>query len=239
MRSRDLNVLLHGGFAYRDVRSSNATLSPLFDDHVRALNVGTYVNLLDVWGGYSTLTLDLYQGLNGLGATRLSSTNKSRLTGSGDFTRLDFEATRLQRLSDRFSLQLGASGQTSFNEPLLASEQFALGGYAYDRAFDPAEATGDAALAGKAELRWTAVRRWGPISNLQPYAFYEGGEIWQVTALPGLPQNQTLVSTGLGVRLMVANRITGDLQWAQPVGPDVGQTHSRNARIFFSLTTNF
>jgi hemolysin activation/secretion protein len=179
------------------------------------------------------------QGLNLFGATRSSSTDKSRAAASGDFTRLDGEATRLQPIYGPVSLQLSVAGQTSFGESLLASEQYALGGYAYDRGFDPAEATGDAAVAGRAELQWAAARRLGPLANLMPYAFYEGGQVWQVRTSPGQPPSETLLSTGAGVRFVLLDRLTADLEWAKPLGPDLRFTSSRNGRVFFSLIANF
>lgn len=239
IRSRDLNLMVQGGFAYRNVRSNNSAPSPLFDDHVRSVDIGLYANALDPMGGYSTLTVDLVQGLDVLGATQLSSLNKSRAGASGEYTRLDFEATRLQPIYGPFALQLGVSGQTSFGESLLASEQYALGGYAYDRAFDPAAATGDAGLAGRAEVQWNAVRRLAFLSAVQPYAFYEGGQVWQMQAVAGSPTSETLASTGVGARFTLVDRLRADLEWAKPLGPDLGFTNSRNSRVFVSLTAAF
>ena len=239
IRSRDLNLIVSGGFAYRNVYSSNSASSPLFDDHVRSANVGLYANALDPVGGYSTLTLNLVQGLDVLGATQLSSPNKSRAGASGEYTRLDFEVTHLQPIYGPFALQLGASGQTSFGESLLASEQYALGGYAYDRAFDPAEATGDAGLAGRVEAQWNAARRLAFLSRLQPYAFYEGGQIWQMQAVAGSPTQESLVSTGVGARFTLLDRFGADLEWAKPLGPDLRFTNSRHGRVFVSLTATF
>jgi hemolysin activation/secretion protein len=239
IRSRDLNLMVNGGFAYRDVRSSNSAASPLFNDHVRALDVGLFANALDDWSGYSTLSISLIQGLNALGATTASSANKSRVGASGDYTRLTFEATHQQPLTSRLSLQLGISGQSSFNGSLLSSEQYSLGGYGYDRAFDPSEVTGDSGLAGRAELQWRAVDRASVVSGIQPYGFYEGGQVWQAAPLPGTPSSQSLYSAGVGVRFAVVRRINADLEWAMPLGPDVAQTGNRNARAFFSVSTNF
>jgi hemolysin activation/secretion protein len=191
-------------------------------------------------GGYSTLSFDLIQGLDVLGATRLSSAGKSRSDATGNnFTRLEFEATHLQPIYGPFALQLGASGQTSFGKSLLASEQYALGGYAYDRAFDPAEATGDAGLAGRAEVQWNSVRRLGVLSGLQPYAFYEGGQVWQMRSVAGSPRSETLLSTGVGARFTLLDRFVADIEWAKPLGPDLRFTNSRNGRVFVSLIASF
>jgi hemolysin activation/secretion protein len=239
IRSRDLNLQVSGGFAYRDVSSSSDATPVLFDDHIRTLDAGVYVNALDDWGGYSTLNLSLTQGLDILGATRQSSTQKSHIGASGQYTRINFEVTHEQPLARRLTLFVSGSGQTGFHQPLLASEQYTLGGYAYDRAYDPAEGTGDSGLAGRAELRWLALDSLSRVTGIQPYGFYEGGEVWLATALPGAPLSQSLYSAGVGVRFAVLSRVNANLEWAAPVGPDVAQSSTRNPRVFFSVGTNF
>jgi hemolysin activation/secretion protein len=239
IRSRALNLMATGGFAVRDVRSSNSAVSPLFDDHVRSLDVGLYANALDDWGGYSTLSATVVQGLGVLGATRADSPDKSHVGASGEFTRLDFEATHQQPLFSRLSLLVGVTGQTAFGQSLLSSEQFALGGYNYDRAFDPSELSGDSGLAGRAELQWQAADRFVAVSGVQPYVFYEGGQVWQSQALPGTPLSQSLYSAGVGVRFALLNRVSADLEWAHPFGPDAAAAGGRDGRVFFGVNTNF
>jgi hemolysin activation/secretion protein len=239
VRSRDLNLLVSGGFAYRDVRSGNDATPTLFDDHVRSVDVGLYANALDDWGGYSTANLSVTQGLGILGATRMDSPEESRVGADGRYTRLAFEVTHEHPLAPRLTLFVSAGGQTAFNKPLLASEQYTLGGYAYDRAFDPSEATGDSGVAGRAELRWLALDSLSRLSGIQPYGFYEGGQVWQVKTLPGTPPTQSLYSAGVGVRFAVLRRINASVEWAAPLGPDAAQSSTRNSRMFFSVSSNF
>jgi hemolysin activation/secretion protein len=239
IRSRDLNLLASGGFAYRDVSSGNDLTSLAFDDHVRSLDAGLYANGLDDFGGYTTASLSLTQGLGILGATRMGSLLKSHVGADGQYTRLNAEVTHEQPLVPRVTLFVSASGQTSFNKPLLASEQYTLGGYAYDRAFDPSEASGDSGLAGRAELRWMALDSLSRLTGLQPYGFYEGGRVWQVLALPGTRRSQSLYSAGVGLRFALLHRINASFEWAAPVGPDAAQSSTPNSRLFFSVGTNF
>jgi hemolysin activation/secretion protein len=239
IRSRDLNLTASGGFAFRDVRSSNASVSPLFSDHVRSLNVGAFFNALDSWGGYSTLSLKVTQGLDVLGATTQASVNKSRASADGQFTRAEFAATRTQPLTDRLTLSLGAGGQTSFRESLLASEQYSLGGYSYNRAYDPSEVTGDAAIAGRAEFQFAAADQVSIFSGIAPYAFYEGGQVWQAKPLPGEKPTESLFSLGAGLRFLLAGRFSADVEWAKPIERDVAAYANRDSRVFFSITTSF
>ena len=239
IRSRDLNLMTSVGFAYHDVRSSNFAVSPLFSDHIRALNANIFLNALDDWGGFSTLSVSVTQGLEIFGATRSGSPDKSRVGASGSYTRANFEATHDQPLFDPISLFLSASGQTSFGKPLLASEQYALGGTNYDRAFDPSEVTGDSAIAGRAELRWDLIDRLSFLSGIQLYGFYEGGEVWQAEALPGTLDHETLYSTGAGLRFAIADRVNADVEWAKPLHRDVAANGNRDSRFFFTVSTNF
>ncbi|HEY8950883.1 MAG TPA: POTRA domain-containing protein [Rhizomicrobium sp.] len=238
-RSRDFNFSGTAGVSYRDTSSKNALIDPLFSDHVRSVYAQLYINALDDWGGYSTLSGRLTQGVPVFGATEKSSPNKSRVGASGTYTRANFDASHEHPLFEDVSVLLAASGQTSFGKPLLASEQYSLGGYSFDRAFDPSQITGDSALAGKVELRWDAIQEAGPVSGVQLYGFYEGGEVWQSHALPGTPKHETLSSAGAGARFAVLNQLNADVEWADPLERDVLGGVKRDSRFLFSVGTNF
>jgi hemolysin activation/secretion protein len=173
------------------------------------------------------------------GGTRSSSLNKSRANASGNYTRGNFDVSREQPLGERFSVLLGASGQTSFGKALLASEQYSLGGYSFDRAYDPSQITGDSALAGKAELRWNVLDQAAFVSGVQLYGYYEGGEVWQSHALPGTPKHESLSSIGAGVRFAVGDHVNANVEWADPLDHDAFGGSRRDSRVFFSIGTTF
>lgn len=235
IRSRDFNLQGSLGLAYHDIRSSNALVDPLFADHTRDLSGTLFVNALDDWGGYSTASLSITRGLPVLGATRADDPAKSRLGASGEFTRGNFELTHLQPLADRVSVLLGATGQTSFGDPLLSSEQFSLGADGYDRAYDPSEVTGDSALAGRIEPRFDVADELALLSNVQLYGFVEGGHVWQARAVAGSPSSQTLGSAGAGFRFLAGDHINADLEWAKPLGRNELGSANQNSRFFFSV----
>jgi hemolysin activation/secretion protein len=239
IRSRDFNLIGSFGLSYHDVESENFAVKPLFDDHIRSINAAVYINTLDSWGGYTTVTGRVTEGLQIFGATRDASPNKSRVDASGSYTRGNIDISRDQPLWDRFSVLLGASGQTSFGKSLLASEQYSLGGDSYNRAYDPSQITGDSALAGKIEPRWNVLDEAGPISAVQLYGFYEGGEVWESHALPGTPEHESLSSGGAGVRFVVAERVNADVEWADPLEHDAFGGSRRDSRVFFSIGTSF
>lgn len=239
IRSRDLNVIAQGGFTSRDSKSSDDLVSPLFNDHIRSVNAGVYANALDSWGGYSTLSASFTQGLNVFGASEMSDPNRSRTNADGTYSRVNFEASRLQPLVTDLNLLIGAIGQTSFGHSLLSSEQIGLGGLVYGRGYDPSEITGDRGLAGKAELQWNAIDNLAFLSGIQFYSFYEGGAVWLVNPLPGEKERESLASAGLGVRLSAWDRARLSLEFAQPLTRTVAAEGDDDGRIYFSLGMSF
>tara|TARA_R110002110_G_scaffold413827_1_gene642008 strand:- start:11251 stop:12903 length:1653 start_codon:yes stop_codon:yes gene_type:complete len=239
IRSRDNNVIIGAGIASRDSESKNALIDPLFKDHVRSVNVGVQANALDSYGGYSTLSLTYTRGLDVFGASTMSDPNRSRINADGKFDRLGFELSHLHPLISKVSLLLSGTGQTSFGDSLLSSEQFGLGGTFYGRGYDPWEITGDRGLAGKAELRWDAIDQIGVVSRVQFYSFYEGGAVWLEAPLPGENKRESLTSAGFGTRLAVWDATNISLELAKPLTRDVAAEGDRDARLYFSIGTSF
>jgi hemolysin activation/secretion protein len=239
IRSRDFNLQGAVGFEVHDVQSWNAAVKPLFYDHIRALDASLFINALDAWGGYSTASVNLVHGVPMFGATKSDDPNKSRVGASGDYTRTGFLASHEHPFGDRFSIALGAAGQTSFGDPLLASEQFSLGGDMFDRGFDPSEVTGDSGIAGRVEPRMNLANNLSILSNLQLFGFLEGGTVWQAQAVAGIPESQSLESTGAGLRFLVASRMNAELQWARPLNRNVVALSNQASRFLFSVGMNF
>jgi len=239
IRSRDFNLQGSVGFEYHDVRSWNTAVDPLFSDHTRNLTATLYMNALDRFGGYSTASATLVHGLSVLAATKDTDPNKSRTGASGDFTHLNFQVTHEHPFGDRFSIALGAAGQTSFGDPLLASEQFSLGGDMFNRGFDPSDVTGDSGIAGRIEPRLNLADKISLLSQVQLFGFAEGGEVWQAQTLAGVPDHQSLASAGAGLRFFVANRMNVELAWARPLNRNVLAASNQASRFLFSVGMSF
>ena len=88
---------------------------------------------------------------------------------------------RLQRITPIINLMVAAAGQYAF-DPVLADEEFQLGGLPRGRGYEPAEITGDHGIAGTIELqvRPEFGRDW--VDSYQLYAFYDIGAVWQIDA---------------------------------------------------------
>ena len=235
VRSRASNILFRTNFIARDSESSNDFIDPLFDDSIRTLSLELFGNHADTWGGVTNWQVSATRGLSGLGATEDGDPNKSRATGTAEGTRFNVELTFLQPIAPGLYLQVAAAAQVS-EDSLLASEEFGLGGASFARAFDPSEVTGDEGVAGKVEMFYNLQQSFG---SIEPYAFYEAGEVRQNAPLPGEDLSQSLQSAGFGVRIGFDDRFAATVEYAKPLNRDVAAEGDRDARVFFTLSAAF
>lgn len=236
LRSRESNVLGRLTFTARDADSGNDIIDPVFEDSIRTLSAEVLANHADRWGGLTSLRASATRGINIFDATRMGDPNKSRATASGEFTRFNIELSRIQPLTGGLYLRAGAVAQLT-GDSLLASEEFGLGGVQYGRAYDPSEITGDEGVAGKVELFYTLPPQG--FATLEPYAFYEGGEVSQNDPLPGEPRRASIESAGIGVRIGFNDRFGATVEYAQPLGRDVAAEGNDDGRFFFTLSASF
>src|SRR5690606_33051776 len=129
--------------------------------------------------------------------------------GDGTFTKLNLDLTRTQSLPNNFSLYAAASGQYAF-QPLLAAEQYSLGGIGFGRAYDPAELSGDHAAAAKLEIRYGQAIDDPLMESYQVYGFYDIGRVWYRQS-PG-NTDKSLSSLGAGVRTNFSEHLSGNLE---------------------------
>jgi hemolysin activation/secretion protein len=233
--TRAQSLYLTTGFNYLDsvVTSSG---SQLYVDHIRKIYVDSNYNFADGWNGNNLLGLTLTRGLNILGATPENDPNVSRTGGHSVFTKLNFQATRIQALYGRFSAFALVQGQYAF-VPLLASEQFGFGGPQVGRGYDASEIIGDRGLNGSAELRMDVAPNKKLLQVMQFYAFYDVGKIWNLSTSSGQPGYASAAATGLGTRLFFTRNISGNLYWAKPLTrPVAAEDNGKAPRVYFGVT---
>jgi hemolysin activation/secretion protein len=249
LRTRNQSVFGRATFDARNITTDTViTGSPvrLVDDRIRALRFGALWLTADALDGQNALDVEFSQGVGG---TTKDDPHTSRIGADGKFSKITFDYERLQRLSSRFGLTLGLGGQWT-NEPLLASEQYALGGRRFGRAYEPAELAGDRALAFRMEPAYFDRVQW---FAYQLYAFYDLGKVWYqddtaaLSAAAGAPvagrQGQSLASAGFGTRLLGNEMVSAGLEFAKPltrpVASYVASGHGDRGRILASLTVKF
>lgn len=183
------------------------------------------------------------QGLGILNACETGSCGLSRANGQSDFTKVAAAALRLQRNTENVNL-LAAAGQYAF-DPLLSSEEFALGGPEFLRAFDPSEQVGDHGLAGRLELPYLVDVGQPFLEAAQIDRFGDVGRIWNRDAAPGEVERMSLASTGGGVRFNVTEWLSGGVEVAVPLKGEVAAEELNedgsgdDFRVFGSLATTF
>jgi hemolysin activation/secretion protein len=175
------------------------------------------------------------QGLDIFGATALSDPLASRPDAPPSFTTLSWWLNWRRTLAARVSLSLAASGQFS-SDPLLIGENFVLGGNAFLRGYDFAQAVGDQGIAGVGELRYDWPRALGAVEHLQLYAFADGGT---VSNLAGGRGNDTLASSGAGLRADVTRYLDLDLEVAVPLTGPRYDTDDKTPRINLRVSQSF
>ena len=156
--------------------------------------------------GAATLSL----GLDGLGAYEpTASLPMSRDGAKPDFQKLKAEGRYLQPLGELFDLSLTAEAQTSFGQPLAASEQMGLGGLNRVSAYMVSEIEADTGAVMRAELAYPTTFRpfeshTGFAVSAAPYVFAAGGiaRLEQPTVLED--EITRAGAFGLGVRFAAA-----------------------------------
>ena len=175
------------------------------------------------------------QGLDIFGATALGDPLASRPDAPPSFTTLSWWLNWRRTLAARVSLSLAATGQFS-SDPLLIGENFVLGGNAFLRGYDFAQAVGDQGIAGVGELRYDWPRALGAVEHLQLYAFADGGT---VSNLAGGRGNDTLASSGAGLRADVTRYLDLDLEVAVPLTGPRYDTDDKTPRINLRVSQSF
>lgn len=238
LRTRNQSVSMRLAYDHADIRS-DILGSRVSEDHIRALRAGLGWRGLDALGGQNTLDLDYSKGLGG---TQEDDPLKSRVGADGQFSKVTMEYTRQQPLGGNWSLGLGLAGQWTPERPLLSSEQFALGGRRYGRAYDAAELVGDRGWALRVEPRRQGVTDGDWLRAWQLFGFYDVGEVGRFgTQSAGTPWHQSLASAGLGTRLHLVGSASVQLEAAWPMTrtPASPSGEGKSARLLGSLLISF
>lgn len=236
LRSRALSLYVNAQFEYRDTEQ-DALGFPLFDDEIRSLRLGIFAYVADGWGGATTVTATVSQGLDVLSASRPGDPLLSRFDGDPQYTKLSAELIREQEVAGPLSAQIALAGQMT-GDRMLSSEEFRLGGGLYGRAYDPSELVGDEGAAAAIELRYDLASPIDAVSGLQLFGFYDVGAVWDDIAGLGT-QRFSLASAGFGVRFTLLEQLAVTLEVANPLTRDVFEEGDDNWRAFFATSFQF
>ncbi len=242
IRSRAENLYGRLNFDWRRVKSEN-NIEPDRKDHLSVLRAGGRYEFIDtIFGaGANTLDLEVSKGLNILGANEEGDANMTRAGGDPQFTKLEAEIQRLQRVTNDVNLLLAARGQWA-SDALLSSEEFSVGGINSGRGYDPSEISGDRGVSARAELQWDEPLKFDSknfVEDYQLFGFYDIGRVWNEDATTSTQKRDSIASVGGGVRFDLPYQIDADLAVAFPMTRVVATQKDRDPKFYFSVSKRF
>lgn len=178
IRSRVNNLYLQGGYEFKALDDEQAG-NNIRDRKFHNLNLGVEGDFLDrrLGGGLNNYAVTLTLGnLDRKGNQADYNGDQATAATQGTFSKINFNATRLQRLSGDLSLLVQASGQYSLDN-LDSSEQFSVGGPNGVRAYPSGEISGDHGWQATLETRYDLSGFNYFNSELQINAFYDLGGV--------------------------------------------------------------
>ena len=217
----------------------NALGTQLSHDVWRVVDAALTYSQNGFWNGTSSATLDLAQGIPGLGATPDGSPNLSRPNADTTFTKITSTLRRVQGIYGPVSAAFIVQGQYAF-QPIVVGEQISFGGGTnlIGRAYDPSAIAGDMGVGASAELRYDFIIGDSWVQTIEPYGFYDTAKEWDHIANTG--GGLWIASTGGGVRFSLKYNVNADFEIGKTLhavpGSDNGQTTTKflfNAGIRF------
>ena len=216
------------GFNAKDIK--NFTLdNPSAHDRLRVVNIGFDHNHRDGFNGRTFWHNTFSAGLpHFLGSNDANDADMSRLGSGGRFFKWSGEVSRVQNLPASAFILLRGDYQLA-SETLPASEEFFIGGMDSVRGYPQAEFLGDNGYTVNVELRLPPYGLkdlevpWAhkPLKDFMQFAlFFDHGEAYRKSFLPGEFKDRALTGAGWGLRFFLTDHANVDLDWAYPVGGD-------------------
>lgn len=162
---------------------------------------------------------------------------------NGSFGRFNFNVSRLQKLTDRFSVYANANGQLASTN-LASSEKFVIGGPFGVRGYAPNACSGDSGWLVNFELRYDVPMNFG---NLQLIGFADTGHVtlhkkrWMNDVESSNGRNEySLSAAGVGANFVVNNRFSVKGTWAHTINGNPGSAaNSDDNRFWLQTNINF
>jgi hemolysin activation/secretion protein len=163
-----------------------------------------------------------------------------RYEAKGNYMYLTAGVERNQKLPFNMSLFLKLDGQIA-DQPLISNEQYIAGGMTSVRGYREAEALGDDALHGTAEV--SAPDMAGLVglarrAQLTPFIFYDFAWLRTKSPLPSQSQAARLQGAGAGIRGSLYKYLYCELDLAFPLA-DTDRTDKYHAQWHFKVGVQF
>ncbi len=233
LRSRERSLWLNMILDARD-SSSDDGFQPTRKESLRTLR-GSFSYTEVGENSRTGVSIQVSQGLDGLGASRNGDQNLSRVDSRPQFTRVRLSASFFSQLVDRWSVNMAAIGQYA-DGSLPSSEHLYYGGSRYGRGYDYDVIGGDNGWMANAELRYTVRADFLSMNQLQFFVFADAGRTRDIYR--GTPGYEALFasSTGGGIRLFIVPGLEASVEAALPLAYTDSLTVNDTTRIFVTLS---
>jgi hemolysin activation/secretion protein len=161
----------------------------------------------------------------------------SRIDAHSDFVKGALQLSRYQNIGQTFGLYVAASGQVAA-DPVSVSEEYAVGGAQFGRAYDYAQISGDHGVSGSVEFRYGRYAKSSILKFYQLYGFYDAGWVWNMNVTSRF-REASVTSAGMGVRLTLQNSLYLTYEAAWPLSQTQFAHTDTGMRNFVSLSANF
>ena len=200
IRSRDTNLYTGLNYDQKKFQDRVTLFSSVTDRKINVLTANLYGNHSDSLGGggVSTFSLGLSAGKLDIQTPAALAADAVTARSQGSYSKLTFAASRLQQITNGFSLYAGISGQGA-SKNLDSSEKMSLGGIDGVRAYPQGEGFGDQGYLANLEARFLLPKAEALPGNVQLIGFVDGGGI-TINKNPWVagPNSINLSAYGLG-----------------------------------------
>jgi hemolysin activation/secretion protein len=231
------NKNLNLGFSYL---SNQAIIQNLYksNDKIFSINAGldTYFRLLNL---NHIVEINLTKGLDVLNA---DTDSLSRPDADYNFlkTELSYQ-TKYKPYEDRDRNILFAFNSQYAFEPLLASEEFSVGGSQFGKGYKTGQIVGDSGAALSITALSDAVKFLSYGSSLQFYSFADVGFTQQKKSSIQENRIEYISSAGIGINGQILDKTNYNLELAIPLYEDISEQDlsNNNSRFTFSISRSF
>lgn len=222
-RTRNSNTGILLNYDDKTFRDRIDSTGAATDKKARVLTGTFYGDLRDSLGGggASTYAVSLSTGQIDIKTPAALAADAAGPRTNGHFSKLAFNANRLQNLSGPFALFVGINGQVA-SKNLDVSEQMALGGMNAVRAYPEGEAFADQGYVLTVEGRML-LPRWaeGMPGQMQAVAFVDTGSVrLRTNPFAAAPNARTLSAAGIGLVWSENNNFMVRTYYARKIGTE-------------------
>jgi hemolysin activation/secretion protein len=205
------------------------------DDRVRKIRIEP-VNLDEQdLTGRTWASLGIHQGFGeDFKGMENDSSLSSRSFAKADDNFIKFmpNLARVETINSRLTLVTRVSGQYS-ERPLVADEEWAIGGMDSVHGFQSAQFLGDDGLTANLETSYTLFSTLKSKYNL--LFFLDHGTVWLMDPTIAERERENIAGTGVGLDASFDDSLDARLDWGYPVGP----TDGGGSTIYFQIKYSF